>query len=332
MSEPRPGRACRIVLGALAGSDVQGGVSGRLLCERTGVGPAGIYPSLVRLEADGWVVGLWETPQPHGQARQRLYRLTEAGRRAADAAEAGGVAGFSARLSKAALRAGTLWSAVRNLSSRPAVLLAAATCGTACTAAQVSYSRLSPGAALMLLGALPPVIMPVLMSATQARRGAAGPRGPQRGRSGVRPLTPVVDALKTGETWVAQLATCAAARLAGAGRADLAESWLADLPGSVEHLAPLTHTVRHAAGYLPAALRIRVARLRSRSLDRGLDLLVRPRQRAGAGAGIGALAYPPIAAFQHQGLVGAAGVTAGVAALAVILCTLARAARAMTRP
>ena len=46
-----------------------------------GISSGTIYPTLARLEVDGWVVSGWQDPAPEGRPRRRWYQLTELGRR-----------------------------------------------------------------------------------------------------------------------------------------------------------------------------------------------------------------------------------------------------------
>lgn len=51
------------------------------ISQQTGLGPGTIYPTLARLERDGWIESAWETPDPlPDRPRRRFYALTRHGR------------------------------------------------------------------------------------------------------------------------------------------------------------------------------------------------------------------------------------------------------------
>lgn len=62
--------------------DADGDHFGLDLIRRTSIGPGTLYPTLAQLEADRWIVGMWERIDPAvaGRRRRRYYRLTPAGR------------------------------------------------------------------------------------------------------------------------------------------------------------------------------------------------------------------------------------------------------------
>lgn len=60
-----------LILGALAQYTLR---SGHQLSIMTGLGPARLYPALLRLENEGKVIGEWEAMTP---LRRRRYRIKE---------------------------------------------------------------------------------------------------------------------------------------------------------------------------------------------------------------------------------------------------------------
>jgi PadR family transcriptional regulator, regulatory protein PadR len=60
------------------------------LSEETGLQPGTAYPSLLRLENEGWITSRWEDIDPRAEKRpaRRYYRLTDIGAAQASAAMA----------------------------------------------------------------------------------------------------------------------------------------------------------------------------------------------------------------------------------------------------
>jgi DNA-binding PadR family transcriptional regulator len=61
--------------------DPSGQAYGLELIDRTGVKAGALYPILNRLEAEGWIRGVWEEidEAAKGRRKRRYYRLTEQG-------------------------------------------------------------------------------------------------------------------------------------------------------------------------------------------------------------------------------------------------------------
>jgi DNA-binding PadR family transcriptional regulator len=81
--------AARRVLAAL----VQAGATGRHgydLCREAEIKSGTLYPLLIRLEAQGYLVADWQASEVPGRPPRHVYRLTAAGCRLADAHAAAG--------------------------------------------------------------------------------------------------------------------------------------------------------------------------------------------------------------------------------------------------
>src|SRR6476660_7117483 len=90
----------QLVLQALLGAPARE-MYGLELSEETGLQPGTAYPSLLRLEHEGWVASRWEDIDPRAEKRpaRRYYRLTASG-----AAEASAACAAARRPKGAALR------------------------------------------------------------------------------------------------------------------------------------------------------------------------------------------------------------------------------------
>lgn len=78
----RPSRQTGLVLAALAG-DPSGWRYGYELGKQVGLAAGTLYPILMRLCDRGLLETMWEADPPPGRPRRHLYRISEAGRRAA---------------------------------------------------------------------------------------------------------------------------------------------------------------------------------------------------------------------------------------------------------
>ena len=81
--------AARRVLAAL----VQAGATGRHgydLCRQAEIKSGTLYPLLIRLEAQGYLVADWQASEVPGRPPRHVYRLTAAGCRLADEYAAAG--------------------------------------------------------------------------------------------------------------------------------------------------------------------------------------------------------------------------------------------------
>ena len=84
--------AARRVLAAL----VQAGATGRHgydLCREAEIKSGTLYPLLIRLEAQGYLVADWQASEVPGRPPRHVYRLTAGGGRRADAHAAAGAGG-----------------------------------------------------------------------------------------------------------------------------------------------------------------------------------------------------------------------------------------------
>jgi PadR family transcriptional regulator PadR len=84
--------AARRVLAAL----VQAGSTGRHgydLCREAEIKSGTLYPLLIRLEAQGYLLADWQASEVQGRPPRHVYRLTAAGCRLADAHAAAGAGG-----------------------------------------------------------------------------------------------------------------------------------------------------------------------------------------------------------------------------------------------
>ena len=54
------------------------------LSKQAGLKPGTLYPTLMRLEAQGWLETCWAEPEAGGRPPRHLYRLTPAGARASN--------------------------------------------------------------------------------------------------------------------------------------------------------------------------------------------------------------------------------------------------------
>lgn len=80
MVRPRsPSSAARAVLALMtrSGSAWHHGYD---LCRQTGIKSGTLYPLLMRLESQGYLVAEWQAPTAAGRPARHVYRLTDAGR------------------------------------------------------------------------------------------------------------------------------------------------------------------------------------------------------------------------------------------------------------